>query len=178
MNELSLAEILAIAALTLGPGIALAWRFLASPIAPYRRRIEQLSAAESAYRVLSSLGSEREARRELRQAEIGLLGRVEFNRQVRRHPRPFYWALVAWICLFLGVATAFTPGPVLAGVEITLLLTGIALGAIAGLGFRRLIVAARPGTLQAYRDLCISRRGQRGGARSVDGPSGTVGARR
>ncbi|MFT3860590.1 hypothetical protein [Micropruina sp.] len=174
MNELSLTDLLAVAALTLAPGITFAWRFIVGPIAPYRRRIEHLAAAESAYQVLSSLGRGHEGKRDLRQAEAGLLGRVEFNRQVRRHPTSIYLALSAWMALILGVACAFTRGPVIAWLEIALLFTSIVLGSLAWRGIRKLMAVARPGTLRAYRDLCRSRRRQRAGSLPTDFASETV----
>lgn len=45
-------------------------------------------------------------------------------------------------------------------VGLILLCTGIVIGAMAGLGIRGLLVAARPKTLRAYRELCLLRRGQ------------------
>lgn len=160
MNELSLTNLLAIVAITLTPGIALVWRFVDGPTAPYRRRIERLVAAENAHRVLSSLGQECEGRREVRQAEIGILGRAEFDREVRRSPRPLYLALGAWTFLTIGFAVEWVPGPAPGWVGLILLCTGIMIGAMAGLGIRGLLVAARPKTLLAYRELCLLRRGQ------------------
>jgi hypothetical protein len=170
-------DILTIAAITLGPGLVLLWRFLTDPAAPYRRRIKALAAAQSALRVLSSLGLMHEARREVRRAEIGILARAAFNREVRRRPGPIYLALGAWIGLTSGFCLGLIPLRPATWMGIALMFVGLVLGAFATRGIRRLLAASRPATLRAYRELC-RRRGPSGQRSQPEpSPSGSVGGR-
>ena len=158
MGELSLSDFLVIVGIFLGPGIVLFWRFLLNPPAPYRRSVEELMAAQSSAEALSSLGDVREARLGVRQAEMRILGRVAFNRQVRRRPHAVYLALSAWGFLVGGVAAGVVaPGTVAGWVSLALMSVGIVLGTVAALGVRKLTAAARPVTLRAYSELCRSR---------------------
>ncbi len=157
MIDLSLADLLTIVAVLLGPGVALLWRFMAGPSAPYRRGVEELMAAQRAAEVLSSLGEVHEARLGVRQAELRILGRVEFNRQIRRKPRPLYLALAAWGFLAGGLIVDVGRGPVVGWLGLGLLTVSLLVGTLAGLAIRHLIVATRPATVRAYRELCRSR---------------------
>lgn len=90
-------------AIILGPGVALAWKFLVAPVAPYRRAIKQFEAAQNTARVLLSLGRRFEARLLVRRAEGRILGRVEFDRSIQLHQRTVHLVLWAWSLLWAAL---------------------------------------------------------------------------
>lgn len=178
MGEMSFADLLAIVAIIAGPGIALLWRFLAGSAAPYRRHIEELAAAADASQVLLSLGQIAEAKGGIREAEIRILGRVEFNRQVRRRPHAMLLAVGAWMALVAGFVVQLVRVPGVGWVAIGLACVSFILGMFSVHGIRKLVAATAPRAVQGYRELCRARRRGPASATQADSTLGTVGARR